>query len=237
MECIWIRDGCDDMEIEKAYLFGKRISGGTPPPLGQNVLFENGRFNQSLMPSGFTNFADMLVTYTGMASDYNIMYNSLIDQYFNTPHIIQMQGTHADSWQKGLKRVQTTVPPPGTDETDIVTYYSSEIFIPVIIGDNDYSKVCITYELSGTFIGASFYGKSEEDLIMYYEKKPGSAGSGTVRRLFKSNASSSSVSQEYTVESAIDSTPQESNFNGWLYVGFLPKLGWSEVQVKKIWFE
>ena len=225
------------MKIEKAFIFGKQITAGEVPPMLENVLFENGKFNTALMPQGFTSFNDMLVTYTGMASDYNIMYNSLIDQYFNTPHIIQLQGTYADSWQKGLKRVQTTVPPPGTDETDIVTYYSSEIFIPVIIGDNDYSKVCITYELGGTFIGASFYGKSEEDLIMYYEKKPGSAGSGTVRRLFKSNASSSSVSQEYTVESAIDSTPQESNFNGWLYVGFLPKLGWSDVQVKKIWFE
>ncbi len=212
----------------------------TPPePMLENVLYEDGQFNKSLMPSGFTNFDDMLVTYTGMASDQRIMYNSLIDQYFNTPHIIQMQGNHAESWEcnNGLKRIQTTIPPAGTDETDIVTYYSSEIIIPVIVGDHDYSKVCITYELGGTFIGVAFYRKSEEDLIMYYEKKPGTAGAGTVRNLFRGNHPSASVPQEHTFESAIDSTPQESNFNGWLYVGFLPKLSWSEVQVKKIWFE
>ena len=229
------------MQIEKAYLFGRQITEGTPPtpPMEQNVLYENGQFNQELMPAGFTNFNDMLVTYTGMASDNGIMYNSLIDQYFNTPHIIQLQGTYADSWEcnGALKRTQTTVPPPGTDETDIVTYYSSEIIIPVIIGDNDYSKVCITYELSGTLIGASFYGRCEEDLIMYYEKKPGTTGSGTMRRLFRMNMTSASVPQEHTYESAIDSTPQSSDYNGWLYVGFFPKLGWSDVTVKKIWFE
>ena len=227
------------MEIEKAYLFGKRISAGEVPPMPENVLFENGKFNTALMPPGFTNFNDMLVTYTGSVSDGPIMYNSLIDQYFNTPHIIQLQGTYADSWEcnSGLKRIQTTTPPPGTDETDIVTYYSSEIIIPVIIGDNDYSKVCITYELGGTFIGVAFYRKSEEDLIMYYEKKPGTTGAGTMRRLFRGNSPSASVPQEHTFESAIDSTPQESDFNGWLYVGFLPKLSWSDVQVKKIWFE
>ena len=225
------------MNIEEAYLFAKQITE-REVPMSENVLFENGKFNTALMPPGFTNFNDMLVTYTGMASDYRILYNSLIDQYFNTPHIIQLQGTYAESWEcnSGLKRIQTTIPPAGTDETDIITYYSSEILIPVIIGDNDYSKVHITYELSGTFIGASFYGQCEEDLIMYYEKKTGSTGSGTVRRLFRSNSSSASVPQEYTFESAIDSTPQQSDFNGWLYVGFLPKLGWSDVQVKKIWF-
>lgn len=204
----------------------------------ENVLFENGKFNTALMPPGFTNFNDMLVTYTGSVSDGPILYNSLIDQYFNTPHIIQLQGTHAESWEcnSGLKRIQTTVPPSGTSETDIVTYYSSEIIIPVVIGDNDYSKVCITYELSGTFIGVAFYGKSEEDLIMYYKKKPGTTGAGTMRQLFRANGTNASVPQEHTYESAIDSTPQERDFDGWLYVGFLPKLGWSDVQVKKIWF-
>ena len=61
------------MIISSSYLFARQITKGELPPMPANVLFENGKFNTALMPPGFTNFNDMLVTYTGMASDYNIM--------------------------------------------------------------------------------------------------------------------------------------------------------------------
>ena len=44
------------MQIEKAYLFGKQITAGVippPPPLGEGVYFDSGRFNPLYIPSGF----------------------------------------------------------------------------------------------------------------------------------------------------------------------------------------
>ena len=227
------------MQIEKAYLFARQITAGGLPPLAENVLYEDGRFNTALMPSGFTNFADMLVTYNGSIGTYTsrMMSDSykLLEQYYNTPHIVQFQGTYADSWEyvNGLQRIQTTVPPAGTDETDIVNYYSSVLMIPTIVGKGDYTKLYITYELGGTFIGVQFYGSGEEDLVGLYEKNTGSLSDA-----FKYHGSSITVPQTYTIENnTITSSEGRSNFYAWRYVEFFPKLGWSEVKIKKIWFE
>lgn len=42
------------MQIEKAYLFGRQMTEGTPPsPMDEDVYFENGRFNPLYVPSTF----------------------------------------------------------------------------------------------------------------------------------------------------------------------------------------
>ena len=227
------------MQIEKAYLFARQMTAGGLPPLAENVLYEDGRFNTALMPSGFTNFSDMLVTYNGSIGTYTsrMMSDSykLLEQYYNTPHIVQFQGTYADSWEyvNGLQRIQTTVPPAGTDEPDIVNYYSSTIMIPIIVGKGDYTKFCVTYELGGTFIGVQFYGKGEEDLIGLYE-----VNTGALSQAHFGNGSSITVPQTYTMKNdVITYSESRSNFYAWRYVEFFPKLGWSEVKIKKIWFE
>ncbi len=227
------------MIISSSYLFARQITKGELPPMPENVLYEDGRFNTNLMPPGFTNFNDMLVTFTGGLGTYiNRMYSDsykLLEQYYNTPHIIQFQGTYAEPWEyvNGLQRIQTTVPPAGTDETDICNYYSGILIIPTIVGKGDYTKFCITYELGGTFIGVQFYGKGEEDLLGLYEKNTGS-----LDYAFKSNGSSITVPQTYTIKNdIITSAESRRNFYAWRYVEFYPRLCWSELRIKKIWFE
>lgn len=121
----------------------------TPHP---NWLYFNGEFNTNLMPSGFTNFDDELLTYTGSIGNlqYLIQYRSsnFLLEYMGTPKIIQFLGEHSNSWEltnNELKRVQTgNLPPDG----DYYNDYRAYLFLPISI-PHTFVKACFEFDWVG----------------------------------------------------------------------------------------
>ena len=142
------------MNISSAHVFARQIkSSGGPHP---NWLYYGGEFNTNYMPSGFTNFADELVTFRGSTGTLNYQLNyantNFLSQYMGTPHIIQLLGNDACSWELTngeLKNIQTGTIPQGAD---LFNNYHGAILIPVSIPAT-FTKAYIQFELTGEEVG------------------------------------------------------------------------------------
>lgn len=97
------------MQIEKAYLFGKQISGGIQP-LPDNVYYDAGRFNTSIIPSGFdfeNNIQRFPIGAMG-AGETQIEYHGYFDQYVYTGAILACYGgggVEFENTQEGIKHI------------------------------------------------------------------------------------------------------------------------------------
>lgn len=226
------------MTISSAYLFAKQIEAGEAPE--GDVLFVNGGFNTQLMPSGFTNFDDMLVPYEMGNGDvatmqYLIQYTSsnFMKDLVGTPYIAMFKGDHADWWELDgpyLKRVQQT-PMPSSDPFSY-GHYSAALLIPVVI-PNTYKKVHITYETKGNMIGCEM---GEELSILYRQKNAQTqVPAGYLYRSYDDTLQGLDPG-EYEFELNIPNKSGEASFDGYKYVEFNPWIGLEEVYIKKIWF-
>ena len=218
------------MQIEKAYLFGKTLKSGVvpPTPAHEHWLYYNGAFNTELMPSGFTNFDDMLVTFTGATGtmNYQIQYanTNFLRDYMGTPHIVQFVGTPADSWELTnniLKRVQTgTIP----SDAEVWNYYHAAILFPLNI-PNTFSKAHIKYEYIGEALDLIY----KANCIMRAQTNSGALATHSENESYPSTAG------EY--EDEVDIYQLSQSYIGYAYFQFEPYLVTREVIVKEIWFE
>lgn len=219
------------MIISSAHLYGKQISasGKVPHP---NWLVFGGECNPELMPAGYTNFNDMLVTLTGTIGQmwYDLQYSKLVQNYIGTPHIIQLKGTNADSWVKDggfLKRTQSVVPPG----VDLVNYYCSELMIPVRIGTK-FSKIHVSYSYEGE--EPEYRDAIYAELKMQYGRKSGDSSYGNLY-VGLSDYGYPMTAGSYTDSYDIPSFPSWSD--GWEYVGFFPTIVTKTIKIDEIWFE
>lgn len=200
----------------------------TPHP---NWLYFNGEFNANLMPSGFTNFNDELLTFTGSTGtlNYRINYSSsnFLKPYLTEPNIIQFQGLHANSWELTngiLKRVQTgEIPLDGDTYND----YHCALFIPISIQNNQFSKAYIEYEWVGEKIADNY-----NEQVDFKIRVDGTAGAMTTRGYESKYDSTPGVYiQELTI------LPLTQYMVAYRYYQFEPFLLTREIQIKEIWFE
>lgn len=219
------------MIISSAHLFGKQISasGRVPHP---NWLVFGGECNPELMPAGYTNFNDMLVTLTGSVGQmwYDLQYNKLVQNYIGTPHIIQLKGTDADSWVKDggfLKRTQTDVP----SGADLVNYYCSELMIPVRIG-TQFTKINVSYIYEGE--EPEYRDSLSAEVKMWSGRRSGTASYGNLS-VDLSDSGFPMTAGSYTDSYDIPSFPSWSD--GWEYVGFFPTIVTKTIKIDEIWFE
>lgn len=214
------------MNISSAYIFGKQIKASAAPS-HEHWYYFNGRFNTELMPSGFTNFQDKLVTFRGATGtlNYNLEYanTNYLSSYMGTPYIPQLLGEHADSWEltdNVLKRVQTGDIPLSADPWND---YHGAILFPLAI-PNTFTKAHIKYE----FVGESINIIYKTDFKLRIQSNGGSLGA-----LSEAEATPEQAG-EYEEEVTIYSYSQ--SYVGYKYFQFEPYLVTREVRVKEIWF-
>ncbi|HRT02958.1 MAG TPA: hypothetical protein P5513_03365 [Candidatus Diapherotrites archaeon] len=208
----------------------RNIVPPTPTP-HPNWLYFNGEFNTNLMPSGFTNFNDKLLTFTGDTGtlNYQINYQSLnfLKPYLTEPNIIQFQGFHANSWELTngiLKRVQTgEIPLDGDTYND----YHCALFIPISIQNNQFSKAYIEYE----WVGEKLVDKYEETVDFWIRANDpyGALAARGYKR--KGDSTPGVYIQELTI------LPLAHYHVAYRYYQFEPFLVTREIQIKEIWFE
>ena len=219
------------MSISSAHLYGRQISASGRVP-HTNWLVFGGECNPELMPAGYTDFDDMLVTLTGTVGQmwYDLQYNKLVKDYIGTPHIIQLKGANADSWVKDggfLKRTQEVVP----SGVDLVNYYCSELMIPVRIG-TQFSKINVSYIYEGDV--PEYRDAVYAEVKMQYGRKSGDSSYGNVY-VGLSGDSYPMTAGSYTDSYDIPSFPSWSD--GWEYVGFFPTIVTKTIKIDEIWFE
>lgn len=222
------------MTFSSAYIFAKQITSTTPQPSG-NVYFENGLFNKNLIPEGFTNYNDMVVTFTGAVGSLNYQITSgqsVLTPFIGTPRIAMLKGEHGDVWNLDgnvIRKIHTDPIPLGAD-----TYndYSTSILFPVNI-PNTYRSAHIIFGLAGSWLDGNgedinmlWQGKNPQTQVLYnYVINDGTYGM------------SADELQEYEISIEIPDKSSRPNFAAYRYVEFSPYLATSEIYIKKIWFE
>lgn len=160
------------MQIEKAYLFARQISGGATPPTG-NVYFENGLFNPALAYDN-TSFSYESIT-RGDFNDYNnggrmVVYN-IVKNDIGNGKIFQFLGTNAGQFQIVGNNIVCDIATPNLDgETRFSTDFGL-LYLPVRLPANTYSKLCGRFKLHNK-IGNAFnihmyVAKASETYGMY----------------------------------------------------------------------
>lgn len=214
------------MNISSAHVFARQIkSSGGPHP---NWLYYGGEFNTNYMPSGFTNFADELVTFRGSTGTLNYQLNyantNFLSQYMGTPHIIQLLGNDACSWELTngeLKNIQTGTIPQGAD---LFNNYHGAILIPVSIPAT-FTKAYIQFELTGEEVG--YMNQVEMHL-----RAEGTTGTLTA---YSTKTDSPDTPTTYTY--SLDIRELTAAYVAYRYYQFEPFLLTREVIIKEIWFE
>ena len=136
------------MQIEKAYLFARQISGRVTPPTG-NVYFENGLFNPALAYEN-TSFSYESIT-RGDFNDYNnggrmVVYN-IVKNDIGNGKIFQFLGTNAGQFQIVGKNIVSDIANPNLDsETRFSTDFGL-LYLPVRLPASTYSKLCARIKL------------------------------------------------------------------------------------------
>lgn len=217
------------MTFSSAYLFAKQITAGEVPPAHhEHWLYFNGEFNTDLMPEGFTNFDDELLTYrdsTGLLN-YQLGYASsnFLRNYMGTPHIVQLLGDNAGGWELTngvLKYVQTGNIPQGAD---LDNDYHGALLLPIAI-PNTFTKAYITFEYVGDLIG---------NYHQVYLKMRAQGSAGALEGRSQADYYPAQVA-EYTY--SMDITALTQYYVAYRYYQFEPFLVTREVHIKEIWFE
>lgn len=143
MECIWIRDGCDDMEIEKAYLFGKRISGGTPPA----VMFQNGSFSTDFVSAYYRPSSAYSPEAPGVFGTVRpqIMAEGGADGYNGAMNLYALGSKYQNVYSiSGGNIVRSCSTGTSTDQS------GCSVFIPLNNLTTAYKKVSVEYKMENT---------------------------------------------------------------------------------------
>ena len=217
------------MQIEKAYLFARQITAGEVPPTHhEHWLYFGGEFNTALMPEGFTNFADELLTYRDNTGTLNYQLNysnsNFLRNYMETPHIVQLLGNNANSWELTsgiLKYVQTGNIP---QDADVYNDYHGALLLPVSIPDT-FTKAYITFE----YVGDIAVDMSQVDLKLRAQGTGGALGARSYADYYPDQIG------EYTY--SMDITALTQYFVAYRYFQFEPYLKTREIRIKEIWFE
>ena len=210
------------MQIEKAYLFARQISGGATPPTG-NVYFENGLFNPALSYEN-TSFSYESIT-RGDFNDYNnggrmVVYN-IIKNDIGNGKIFQFLGTNAGQFQIVGKNIVCDIANPNLDD---MTRFSTDfglLYLPVRLPANTYSKLCARIKL---------HDKIDSSFNVHLYMAAYSEGYGMYGTVWKYDFSE-------TMDVSFDI---ETNSNDWRddspYIGIAVG-ACKTTEIEKIWFE
>jgi hypothetical protein len=210
------------MQIEKAYLFARQISGGATPPTG-NVYFENGLFNPALAYEN-TSFSYESIT-RGDFNDYNnggrmVVYN-IIKNDIGNGKIFQFLGTNAGQFQIVGKNIVSDIANPNLDD---MTRFSTDfglLYLPVRLPANTYSKLCARIKL---------HDKIDSSFNVHLYMAAYSEGYGMYGTVWKYDFSE-------TMDVSFDI---ETNSNDWRddspYIGIAVG-ACKTTEIEKIWFE
>lgn len=210
------------MQIEKAYLFARQISGGATPPTG-NVYFENGLFNPALAYEN-TSFTYESIT-RGDFNDYNnggrmVVYN-IIKNDIGNGKIFQFLGTNAGQFQIVGKNIVSDIANPNLDD---MTRFSTDfglLYLPVRLPANTYSKLCARIKL---------HDKIDSSFNVHLYMAAYSEGYGMYGTVWKYDFSE-------TMDVSFDI---ETNSNDWRddspYIGIAVG-ACKTTEIEKIWFE
>ena len=210
------------MQIEKAYLFARQISGGATPPTG-NVYFENGLFNPALSYEN-TSFSYESIT-RGDFNDYNnggrmVVYN-IIKNDIGNGKIFQFLGTNAGQFQIVGKNIVSDIANPNLDD---MTRFSTDfglLYLPVRLPANTYSKLCARIKL---------HDKIDSSFNVHLYMAAYSEGYGMYGTVWKYDFSE-------TMDVSFDI---ETNSNDWRddspYIGIAVG-ACKTTEIEKIWFE
>lgn len=210
------------MQIEKAYLFARQISGVATPPTG-NVYFENGLFNPALAYEN-TSFSYESIT-RGDFNDYNnggrmVVYN-IIKNDIGNGKIFQFLGTNAGQFQIVGKNIVSDIANPNLDD---MTRFSTDfglLYLPVRLPANTYSKLCARIKL---------HDKIDSSFNVHLYMAAYSEGYGMYGTVWKYDFSE-------TMDVSFDI---ETNSNDWRddspYIGIAVG-ACKTTEIEKIWFE
>lgn len=145
------------MQIKKAYLFGRQLSGGAAP-MPDNVYFDAGKFNLNLIPDGF-DFANNIQRFPiGAAGqgETRIMQYGFFDQYVKTGSILAAYGGGGCEFvltSEGMEHIYEQGYYPSN-------YFWTSYFLPVKkdMWNTGLTQVCFN-------VAVSTVGKTETDYM------------------------------------------------------------------------